>query len=76
MEGRFLLAYHPREALEIEEDWDSLGLRGTASNTIGALRSALDAATRIAEDKTPFAASATLKHRPLAQFQFGRALAR
>lgn len=31
---RFLLVYHPRGVLEIKEDWDSLGLRGTASNTI------------------------------------------
>ena len=121
-EGRFLLVYHQRESLRIEDDWDSLGLRGTASNTIvaeeafvpshrvidlmspgartsrfegalyrmpeglipvavaatclGALRSALDAATEIAEHKTPFASSSTLKHRPLAQLHFGRALAR
>ena len=121
-DGRFLLVYHPREALEIEEDWDSLGLRGTASNTIvakeafvpshrvidllapvqrtprfdgtlyrmpegvipaavaatslGALSTALDATTEVAERKTPFAASSTLKHRSLAQLQFGRALAR
>ncbi|MEM7307189.1 MAG: acyl-CoA dehydrogenase family protein [Planctomycetota bacterium] len=121
-DGRFLLAYHPRTELRIEEDWDSLGLRGTASNTIvaedvfvpshrvidlmapvergphfegalyrmpeglipvavaatslGALRSALDAASEVAERKTPFASNATLKHRPLAQLQFGRALAR
>ncbi len=120
-DGRFLLVYHPREALEIKEDWDSLGLRGTASNTIvaeeafvpshrvidlmapvertsrfngalyrmpegiipvavaatslGALRTALDGTTDIAERKTPFASSTTLKHRSLAQFQFGRALA-
>lgn len=121
-EGRFLLVYHPREELEIREDWDALGLRGTASNTVvaedvfvpshrvidllapversakfggalyrmpegvipvavaatglGALRAALDATTEIAERKTPFASSTTLKHRPLAQLQFGRALAR
>ena len=119
--GRFLLVYHEKGALRIEEDWDSLGLRGTASNTIvaeeifvpshhvidlmapvvraarfdgalyrmpeglipvavsatslGALRGALDAATEIAERKTPFASSATLKHRTLAQLHFGRALA-
>lgn len=118
---RFLLVYHPRNALEIKPDWDSLGLRGTASNTIvadgvfvpshrtidlmapvkrgarfdgalyampegiipvavaatslGALGSALDATSEIAQSKTPFASSATLKHRPLAQLQFGRALA-
>jgi len=118
---RFLLVYHPRGTLEILDDWDSLGLRGTASRTIvaketfvpahrvidlmlpvarterfdgalyrmpegvipaavaatslGALRGALDATTELAEHKTPFASSATLKHRPLAQLQFGRALA-
>ncbi len=121
-EGRFLLVYHPREALEIKEDWDSLGLRGTGSNTIvaddafvpnhrvidlmapvertprfggalyrmpkgvipvaeaatslGAVRAALDATTEIAECKTPFASRTTLKHRPLAQVYFGRALGR
>ena len=120
-DGRFLLVYHPREALAIQEDWDSLGLRGTSSNTIvaeeafvpnhrvidlmtpverapqfdgalyqlpegivavavaatslGALRTALDATTEVAERKTPFASATTLKHRPLAQLQFGRALA-
>ena len=119
-DGRFLLVYHPRESLAIQEDWDSLGLRGTASNTIvaedvyvpghrvidlmapverasrfdgalyhmpegvipvavaatslGALRRALDATSEVAERKTPFASSKTLKHRPLAQLQFGRAL--
>lgn len=119
---RFLLAYHPRAELEIEDDWDSLGLRGSASNTIvakevfvpnhrvidltapverspqfdgalyripeglipiavaatglGALRSALDATSEVAERKTPFASKTTLKHRPLAQLQFGRALAK
>lgn len=118
---RFLLVYHASGVLEIGNDWDGLGLRGTASNTIvakdafvpdhrvielsapakidkrfddtlyrmpegiipvavaatslGALRSALDAAGEIAERKTPFASSSTLKHRPLAQLQFGRALA-
>ncbi len=120
-DGRFLLVYHPREALEIKPDWDSLGLRGTASNTIvaqdafvpshraidltapvertsrfdgnlyrmpegivpvavaatslGALRLALDTTSEIAERKTPFASNTTLKHRPLAQLHFGRALA-
>jgi len=120
-DGRFLLVYHPREALAIQEDWDSLGLRGTSSNTIvaeevfvpshrvidlmapveraaqfdgalyrmpegivavavaatglGALRAALDATTDVAERKTPFASTTTLKHRPLAQLQFGRSLA-
>ncbi len=120
-DGRFLLVYHPRASLEIQEDWDSLGLRGTASNTIvaddvfvpshrvtdlmapverasrfdgplyrmpeglipvavaatslGALRTALDATSEVAERKTPFASTKTLKHRPLAQLQFGRALA-
>ena len=47
-----------------------------AATCLGSLRSALDAATEIAEHKTPFASSSTLKHRPLAQYQFGRALAR
>ena len=31
---RLLLMFHPAGALRIEEDWDTLGLRGTASNTI------------------------------------------
>ncbi len=31
---RFLLVYFPTAELEIEDDWDSLGLRGSASNTI------------------------------------------
>jgi len=123
-DGRFLLVFHPRGALEILEDWDSLGLRGSASNTIvadgvfvpehrvidlgvpragsersshfggalyrlpegiipaavaatslGVLGAALEATTEIAERKTPFASKSTLKHRPLAQLQFGRALA-
>ncbi len=35
LEGeRLLLMFHPAGALRIEEDWDTLGLRGTASNTI------------------------------------------
>lgn len=34
--GRLLLIFHPAGALEIEEDWDALGMRGTASNTITA----------------------------------------
>ncbi len=120
-DDRLLLMYHPADTLEIADDWNSLGMRGTASNTIvaretfvpryrtidlsvplsrtprfdgplyrmpeavipvavaavslGALRSALDATTAIAADKIPFAAPSTLKHRPLAQLQFGRALA-
>ena len=119
-DGKFLLVYHPRAALEIKEDWDTLGLRGTASNTIvakevfvpshrvidlmapvkraarfdgalyripeaivpvavpatslGVLSAALEETTEIAERKTPFASTTTLKHRPLAQLQFGRAL--
>jgi len=119
--GRFLLVYHPAGALEIEDDWNSLGMRGTASNTVvakdvfvprrraidlsgpvkrsapfdgalykmpegvipaavaaaalGVLRGALDAAAEIAETKTPFASATTLKHKPLAQVHFGRALA-
>lgn len=31
---RVLLVYHPRERVQIAEDWDSLGLRGTSSNTV------------------------------------------
>ncbi len=31
---RMLLVFHPRGALEIRNDWDSLGMRGTSSNTI------------------------------------------
>ncbi len=33
---RLLLVFHPAGALVIEEDWDTLGLRGTASNTVTA----------------------------------------
>jgi indole-3-acetate monooxygenase len=33
---RVLLVYHPRHELEILDDWDALGLRGTSSNTIRA----------------------------------------
>jgi len=37
LEGeRLLLMFHPAGALRIEEDWDTLGLRGTASNTVRA----------------------------------------
>ena len=115
-----LVVYHPRGALQIKDDWDSLGMRGTSSNTVvsddvfvpthrtfdsatasrnpsfagplygmpmgvipvavaavslGCLRAALDAVAEIAENKTPFASSSTLKHRALAQLHFGRALA-
>jgi len=31
---RLLLMFHPAGALAIEEDWDTLGLRGTSSNTV------------------------------------------
>jgi indole-3-acetate monooxygenase len=31
---RMLLVYHPRSKLDILDDWDALGLRGTSSNTI------------------------------------------
>ncbi len=120
-DGGFLLVYHAKDTLRIEDDWNSLGLRGTSSNTIvaedvfvpshraidltapvarsarfdgplyrapegllpvavaatslGTLRIALDAVTELAERKTPFASSTTLKHRALAQLKFGRALA-
>lgn len=36
VEDRLLLLFHPADALTIEDDWDTLGLRGTASNTIRA----------------------------------------
>jgi alkylation response protein AidB-like acyl-CoA dehydrogenase len=119
-DGRMLIVYHPRGALEIQDDWHSLGMRGTSSNTVvshdafvpqhrtidlgagqrhpdfggalyrmpegtipvavaavslGVLRTALDELGEIAENKTPFAASTTLKHRALAQLHFGQALA-
>ncbi len=35
---RLLLVYHPRSELQILNDWDALGLRGTSSNTIKANR--------------------------------------
>jgi len=31
---RMLLVYHPAASLQIVDDWDSLGLRGTSSNTV------------------------------------------
>jgi alkylation response protein AidB-like acyl-CoA dehydrogenase len=32
--AQLLLVYHPRERVQIVEDWDTLGLRGTSSNTV------------------------------------------
>lgn len=121
IDDRFLLMFHPAGAVTIEDDWHTLGMRGTASNTIaaqdvfvprhrviefatatgnnrhfagplyrmpegiltttfapvslGLLAAALDAARELAGRKTPFASATTLKHRPLAQAGFGRALA-
>ena len=117
---RLLLVYHPRESVQIVDDWDSLGLRGTSSNSIrleaafvpeertvdlgavspasghfsgplyrcpiallssttfapalGVLRGALGALTEAAETKVPFATSAPLKQRSLAQLHYARAL--
>ncbi len=121
IDERFLLMFHPADAVTIEDDWHTLGMRGTASNTIsvqdvfvpshrvvefaagsgnnryfsgplyrmpegvltttfapvslGLLASALDAARELAARKQPFASTTTLKHRPLAQLNYGRALA-
>lgn len=121
IDDAFLLMFHPADALTIEDDWHTLGMRGTASNTIaaedvfvpshrvidfaaaggpnryfdgplyrlpegvltatfspvslGLLSAALDAATERARVKQPFAATTALRHRPLAQLDFGRALA-
>lgn len=121
VDERFLLMFHPADALAIEDDWHVLGMRGTASNTItadgvfvpahrvidftarptvnryyqgplyrmpesvltttfspvslGLLASVLDAASRIAAQRQPFASTTTLKHRFPAQHSFGRALA-
>jgi len=121
IDERFLLMFHPAAALTIEDDWHTLGLRGTSSNTVtadavfvpahrviefaaappinryfdgplyrlpegllttpfapvslGALAAALDETSAIAARKQPFASATTLKHRPLAQAGFGRALA-
>ncbi|MEQ8230326.1 MAG: acyl-CoA dehydrogenase family protein [Gammaproteobacteria bacterium] len=33
---RFLLMFHPAAALDVKDDWDTLGMRGTASNTVSA----------------------------------------
>jgi len=120
-DGQLLLLFHPRGALEILDDWDTLGMRGTASNsvradgvfvpehriirfgdalvrnryydgplyqlpeailtttfasvTLGCLKAALDALTDLARSKQPFASSTVLAERPLAQLQFGQALA-
>lgn len=35
-DGRFLLLFHPASKLHVENDWDTLGMRGTSSNTIRA----------------------------------------
>ena len=43
--------------------------------SLGLLSAALDAARELAQTRQPFASTTTLKHRPLAQQQFGRALA-
>ncbi len=121
VDGAFLLMFHPAGALSIDDDWDAVGMRGTASNTVtaedlfvpahrvidftagparnryfdgplyrmpegiltatfspvslGLLAAALDAASAVARSRQPFASTSTLKHRPLAQLQFGRALA-
>ncbi|MEQ8857229.1 MAG: hypothetical protein RIC56_01145 [Pseudomonadales bacterium] len=120
IDERFLLMFHPAEVLGIDDDWHTLGMRGTASNTIradevfvptrrviefatatannryfdgplyrmpegiltttfapvslGLLAAALDSVRDIAATRTPFASSTTLKHRPLAQVNYGRAL--
>lgn len=120
-DGQLLLLFHPHGALEILDDWDTLGMRGTASNsvradgvfvpehriirfgdaparnryydgplyrlpeailtatfaavTLGCLKAALDALTELAGRKQPFASSTVLAERPLAQLQFGQALA-
>lgn len=121
IEDRFLLMFHPADALTIEDDWHTLGMRGTASNSVtatnvfvpshrvidfsatpatnryfdgvlyrlpegiltttfapvslGLLAAALAATRDIAASKQPFASTTTLRHRPLAQAGFGRALA-
>ena len=121
IDDAFLLMFHPADALTIEDDWHTLGMRGTASNTItaedvfvpahrvidfgaspstnryfdgplyrmpegiltttfspvslGLVAAALDAASKLAQTRQPFASATTLKHRPLAQRNFGRALA-
>ena len=34
VDGRMFLTFHPAGTLEIKEDWDTLGIRGSASNTV------------------------------------------
>jgi alkylation response protein AidB-like acyl-CoA dehydrogenase len=34
VDGRMLLTFHPAGTLEIKDDWDTLGIRGSASNTV------------------------------------------
>ena len=121
IDERFLLMFHPARALTILDDWDTLGMRGTASNTVeaadvfvpdhrvidfsagpvanryfqgplyrmpegiltttfppaslGIVAAALDAVSELAGRKQPFASASALKHRTLAQANFGRALA-
>lgn len=121
IDGAFMLMFHPADALAIEDDWHSMGMRGTASNTVraddvfvpshrvidftanprvnalfdgplyrlpegiltttfapvslGLLGAALDCASETAATKQPFASAHTLRHRVLAQVDFGRALA-
>lgn len=118
---RMLFFAHPKGALKIREDWDSLGMRGTSSNTIegagvfvpehrvidfgnpgpnhpefqgplyrmssmvipsaisacmlGTLRGSLNSLKELAEAKTPFGSTNSLKHRSLAQHRYGEALA-
>lgn len=120
VDGEMFLTFHPAGALEIKDDWDTLGIRGSASNTVvaknvfvpdyrainitgdvvttsrfngtlykmptavvpvgiaavslGTIRSALDCLNDLAENRIPFGAPSTLKHQPLAQLHYGRAL--
>jgi len=46
-----------------------------ASVTLGCLKAALDALTELARSKQPFASTTVLRERPVAQLQFGQALA-
>jgi alkylation response protein AidB-like acyl-CoA dehydrogenase len=121
IDERFLLMFHPAGALIIDDDWHTLGMRGTSSNSVraddvfvpahrvidfsaggrnnryfdgplyrmpegiltttfapvslGLLGAALDELTELAARKQPFASASVLRHRPLAQLHFGRALA-
>ena len=123
-EPEILAMFCPIGEADIVDNWDVIGMRGTASNDVrvegvfvpkeltfpvaalgqpsanphyqgtvfrmplchqvpiafapllGALRAALDWATDVARNKTPIFSSSKLRHRSIAQINFGKALGR